>query len=187
MPDNVSTNHLEERRSEVRDSLDQHYRVEIDLGRPIPIYQLKLRDISGHGRCILVQDDSSILDHLEVGQELKIKSWTNSSAAPRGYFKAQVKHISKQDKGQFKNYYLIGLFIKENHDFDSGKIKSELIKPDTRLKGSVDRRQASDRRKLANSGYVDERRSGQDRRSGLDRRSGVDRRSGIDRRSQRNF
>jgi hypothetical protein len=187
MPDDSSTNHLKEKRSEHRNLLDQPYSVEIDLGRPIPIFQLKLKDISGHGSCILAQEDSFILNHLKVGQELKMKYWTDSRSEPRGYFKAQVKHISKQDEGQFKNYYLIGLFTKEKHDFGLDKAESGLIKSDSDIKSNVDRRQATDRRKLANSGYVDERRSGQDRRSGLDRRSGVDRRNGVDRRGGRNF
>lgn len=187
MPDEDSANRHDERRSEFRNILDPLYSVEIDLGRPIPIYQLKLREISGHGRCILVQEDSSILDHLKVGQELKMKYWTDIRSEPTGFFKAQVKHITKPDEGQFQNHYLIGLSIKEKHDFVLNKAKSGLINADSGVKGNVDRRQASDRRILANSGYVEERRSGQDRRSGLDRRGGVDRRSGTDRRSERNL
>jgi hypothetical protein len=187
MPDDVSTNRLDEKRSERRKILDQLYSVEIDLGRPLPIYQLKLRDISGHGACILVQKDSSILKHLKVGQELKMKYWTDSISEPKGFFKTQIKHISKQDEGQFKNHYLIGLFIKEKHDFLPDKAESGIIKSDRDTKGNVDRRQAIDRRKLTKSGYIEERRSGQDRRTGLDRRGGVDRRSGIDRRSGRNL
>lgn len=187
MSDDVSTNHLEEKRSEHRNILDQPYSVEIDLGRPIPAFQLKLRDISGHGSCILVQEDSSILNHLMVGQQLKMKYWTDSRTEPRGYFRAQIIHISKPDEEQFKNHYSIGLFIEEKHDFVLDKAGSGSIKADSDIKGDADRRQATDRRKLVNSGYVKERRSGQDRRSGLDRRAGVDRRTGIDRRSERNL
>jgi hypothetical protein len=187
MPDKVSTKRLEERRSENRIRLAELYSVEINLGRSIPIFQLKLRDISGHGRCILVQEDSVILNHLKVGQELKMKYWTDSRSEPGGFFKAQVKHISKQDEGQFKNHRLIGLFIKEKHDFDFDKPESELTKADLNTKDSVDRRQETDRRKFSKSGYVEERRSGKDRRSGLDRRGGMDRRSGVDRRSDRNL
>ena len=43
MTDDVFTNHFEERRSERRNRLDQLYSVEIDLGRSLPVYQLKLR------------------------------------------------------------------------------------------------------------------------------------------------
>jgi hypothetical protein len=188
MPDGISTTkHLEERRSENRTTLAELYSVEIDLGRPLPIYQLKLRDISGHGRCILVQEGSSILKHLEVGQVLKMKYWTESRSESGGFFKAKVKHISKQDKGRFKGHVLIGLFIKQKHDFDPDKPVFAVTEANRGTKGHVDRRQSIDRRKLTKSGYVEERRLGQDRRSGLDRRSGVDRRSSADRRSNRNL
>jgi len=187
MSDDASTNYPEEKRSEPRKLLDQPYSVEIDLGRRIPAYQLKLRDISGHGSCIIVQKDSLILNHLTVGQELKMKYWTDSRAEPMGYFRVQVIHISKPVEEQFKKQYLIGLFIKERHDFVSVKTESGSIKADRDINGDVDRRQATERRITSNTGYVEERRSGQDRRRGMDRRSGVDRRAGVDRRGERNY
>jgi hypothetical protein len=187
MPDNVPTNPLEEKRSELRDIVDQPYSVEINLGRPIPVYQLKLRDISGHGSCILVKEDSSILKHLMVGQNLKMKYWTDSRAETRGYFRAQVIHISKPKEEQFKNHYSIGLLIEEKHDFVEDKPESKSVDADDGIKGHPDRRQATERRKVTDSGSVKERRSGQDRRSGLERRSGADRRAGLDRRRTRNL
>ena len=187
MADEVSPRHLGEKRSERRNIIDQPYSVEIDLGRPIPAFQLKLRDISGHGSCILVQEDSSILNHLMIGQNLKMKYWTDRITDPGGYFRAQVIHISKPDEEQFRNHYSIGLLIEEKHDFVLDEAESESIKADSDTIDNVDRRQAPDRRKVKNSGYVQERRSGQDRRSGLDRRAGADRRTGVDRRSERNF
>ena len=187
MSDDAGTNNSEEKRSEHRNILDKPYNVEIDLGRPIPAYQLKLRDISGHGSCILVQEDSSILKHLMVGQKLKMNYWTDIRTEPRGYFRAQVMHISKPKKDQFRNHYLIGLLIQEKHNFVLDKTESGSIDTDSDMKGNVDRRQVTDRRISTDSGYIEERRSGKDRRSGLDRRSGVDRRTGVDRRSERNF
>ena len=187
MTDDVFTNQFEERRSERRNRLDQPYSVEIDLGRSLPIYQLKLREISGHGRCIVVHDDSAILDYIEVGQELKMNYWKESRSEPKGFFKAQIKHISKQEAGQFKNHYLIGLYIEEKQDLVLDEPQPGSINIEHGAKGNVDRRRTPDRRIVINSGYVEERRSGKDRRSGIDRRGGVDRRSGIDRRSERNI
>ena len=183
MSDDGSPIRPAERRSERRDLLNQLYSVEINLGRPIPIYQLKLREISGHGRCLLVQRDSSILNHLKVGQELKMKYWKDIASEPEGFFKAQIKHITMPDEGKFQNHFLIGLSIKEKQAL----VFDEAGSADKGLKGGTDERRAADRRKPLSSGYVEERRSGQDRRSGIDRRSGVDRRSGTDRRSERNF
>jgi hypothetical protein len=187
MANEVSPRHLGEKRSEHRNTIDQPYSVEIDLGRPIPAFQLKLRDISGHGSCILVQENSSILDHLMIGQNLKMKYWTDSITDPGGYFRAQVIHISKPDEEQFSNHYSIGLLIEEKHDFVLDEAESESIQAESDTIANVDRRQTPDRRKAKDSGYVIERRSGQDRRSGLDRRAGADRRAGVDRRSGRNF
>jgi len=194
MPNDIPTNVPQERRSENRTIIiDRSYSVEINLGRPIPIYQLKLRDISGHGVCILVKEGSSILNHLEVDQVLEMKYWSESRSEPTGYLEAKVKYISKQDKGPFKKHYLIGLFIKDKHDFISNETESESFKANADLndeitqKGNSGSRRESERRQLQDTGYVDERRSGQDRRSGLDRRSDVDRRSGVDRRGDRNF
>ena len=191
MPDDTPTNPLEEKRSEQRDIVDQPYSVEINLGRPIPVYQMKLRDISGHGSCILVKEDSSILDHLMVGQNLKMKYWTDSRSESMGYLRAQVIHISKPEEQQFKNHYSIGLLIEEKQDFVLEKTSPGSITTDTDLnveaKGNADRRDVTERRQAINLGYIPERRSGKDRRSGLDRRAGVDRRAGIDRRSTRNL
>jgi len=194
MPNDILTNVPQERRSENRTIIiDRSYSVEINLGRPIPIYQLKLRDISGHGVCILVKEGSSILNHLEVDQVLEMKYWSESRSEPTGYLKAQVKYTSKQDEGPFKKHYLIGLFIEDKHDFISNDTESDSFKANPGLndtisqKGNSGRRQESERRQLPDTGYVEERRSGQDRRSGLDRRSDVDRRSGVDRRGERNF
>ena len=130
MPDDTPTNHHEEKRSEHRNILDRPYSVEINLGRPIPVYQMKLRDISGHGSCILVKEDSSILKHLMVGQNLKMKYWTDSRAETMGYLRAQVIHISKPEEEQFKNHYSIGLLIEEKHDFGFDQIESGSIKID---------------------------------------------------------
>ena len=170
MPDDTPTNHLEEKRSEHRDIVDQPYSVEINLGRPIPVYQMKLRDISGHGSCILVKEDSSILQHLMVGQNLKMKYWTDSRSETRGYLRAQVIHISKPEEEQFRNHYSIGLLIEEKHDFVLDQTESGSIKTDADINVAIndktERRDATERRQVSNSGYVPERRSGKDRRSG---------------------
>ena len=195
MPNDIPSNGPRERRSENRTNIiDRSYSVEINLGRPIPIYQLKLRDISGHGVCILVKEGSSILNHLEVDQVLEMKYWSESRSEPTGYLKAQVKYISKQEKGPFKKHYLIGLFIKDKHDFIPNDTESKSLEANAELNNTITSkgdsaggRRESERRQLSDTGYAEERRSGQDRRSGMDRRSDVDRRTGVDRRGDRNF
>ena len=132
MTDDVSTRMPENRRSENRTSIiEKPYSVEIALGRSIPIYHLKVKDISGDGLCILVKEDSSILNLLEIGQVLEMKYWSKNSSEPLGYLKAQIKYISKQDKDPFKRHHLIGLLIQDKHDFISDNTESELLKTNT--------------------------------------------------------
>ena len=122
-----------------------------------------------------------------IGQNLKMKYWTDSITDPGGFLRAQVIHISKPDEEQFKDHYSIGLLIEEKHDFVSDQTEAESITADSQRTDSADRRKTPDRRIAKKSGYVKERRSGEDRRSGLERRAGADRRTGVDRRSERNF
>ena len=72
MAEIISPIQVKERRSEKRKSIDRFYYVEIDLGPPLPIYQFKVRNISGHRACLLVKEDSSILKSLNIGQKLKM-------------------------------------------------------------------------------------------------------------------
>ena len=186
----------EERRSEPRNLLDLSYSVEVDVGRQLPIYQFKLRDLSPNGASILVIEGSSVLNHLKTGQKLKMKYWSAKEPETTDLFEAKIEHITKQEQGRFKGHYLIGLSI----------LDQEILSPDKPEKGRLkrnkeiidlteanpimdrtERRTRPDRRQLSKTGYSPEKRSGIDRRSGLDRRSGADRRRGVDRRSERNF
>ncbi len=96
MAEIISLNQVKERRSENRKSIDRFYCVEIDLGRPLPIYQFKLRNISGHGACVLVKDGSSILKSLKIRSkaenELLVRRKfgydQNLAGANKAYYKA---------------------------------------------------------------------------------------------------
>ena len=79
----------------------------------IPLYQFKLKDISENGVSLLVNGNSAIIDHLEVGQSLKIKLHSDTHAGLNGYFDSEIKHITKMDKGRYKKHYLVGLKILE--------------------------------------------------------------------------
>jgi hypothetical protein len=100
-----------EKRSEPRTIPEGVYSVEINLGGSIPIYQFKLRDISPSGACILVREDSPILKHLEVGQQLDMKYYTTDKSNPTEYFKSEIMHITKSDAGRLKGHYLVGVMV----------------------------------------------------------------------------
>ena len=117
MAEIISLNHKKERRSENRKIIDQFFCVEIDLGRPLPIYQFKLRNISKHGACVLVKEASSILKSLKIGQKLKLKYWSAENLGTTKTIQVQIKHITKQDDGPFKGHFFVGFSIMNKGGF----------------------------------------------------------------------
>jgi hypothetical protein len=100
----------EERRSENRQDAKDCYRAEVKLVG-VPIYELRLKDLSSKGACILLQDNSSLLDHLQIGQSLTVKYFFEDRLKPSEMFQAEVKHITEIEEGRFKGYCSAGLSI----------------------------------------------------------------------------
>jgi hypothetical protein len=71
-------------------------------------------DISPKGICVLVKEDSDLLNHLKVGDILDLKYYTTDSSRPIEYLKTEIRHITKDEKGRFKGLYLVGLSILED-------------------------------------------------------------------------
>ena len=111
MAEIISPIQAKERRPENRKSIDRFYCVEIDLGPPLPIYQFKVRNISGHRACVLVKEDSSILKSLEIGQKLKMNYWSGENLGMTKTWLVQIKHITKQIHGSLKGHFLVGFSI----------------------------------------------------------------------------
>ena len=61
----------------------------------------------------MVKKDSDLLEHLKVGNILNIKYYPTDSSCPTEYLKTQIKHITKDKQGRFRNHVLVGLFILE--------------------------------------------------------------------------
>ncbi len=114
MAKNKRKSRFVEKRSEPRTITEGLYSVEINLGSSLPIYQFKLRDISTNGACILIKDDSPILNHLKVGQILDMKYYSTDRSQPTKYLKSEIKHITKAGPGRFDRHYLVGVLVSEN-------------------------------------------------------------------------
>ena len=99
-----------ERRSTERAFPTGFHGAEIKL-TGIPLYQFKLKDISDNGVSLLVNENSAMIIHLEVGQCLKIKFHSDSHADLNGYFESEIKHITKIEEGRYKRHYLVGVQI----------------------------------------------------------------------------
>ena len=100
----------EERRSENRQVAKDCYSAEIRLVG-VPVHEVKLKDLSPKGACILFQHKSSLLNHLQIGQDLTVKYFFEDRSIPSEIFQAKVKHITEAKEGRFRRYYSAGLSI----------------------------------------------------------------------------
>ena len=108
------TTDLIERRSEPRGIIDRFYSVEFSLPECAYVYQFKIWDMSAKGMSVLVREDSDLLNHVKVGDVLRLKYYTTQASKPIEYRKTEIRHITKDERGRFKGVYLVGLSIVES-------------------------------------------------------------------------
>ena len=101
-----------EKRAETRQMLEKMKSVELKLPN-LPIFVFRLKDKSPNGICFLVKADSDILNHIQEGQILDLKYHTEDTTNPSEVFASEIKHITKMDKGPYKDHQLVGLMILE--------------------------------------------------------------------------
>lgn len=78
----------------------------------IPIHQFKLKDISRNGTCFLVAEDSAILRHLHVGQEIEIRFQSSAGGSQATVFhRSEIVHITKSQANQFDGFCMVGVRI----------------------------------------------------------------------------
>ncbi len=102
---------ITERRSEPRERIDKYFSVEFVVGGMETIYQFRIWDLSSQGMCILVKSDSDLLKHLEVGLMVEMKYHRDDLTKPPDYLKTQIRHITRDVSGRFKDHFLVGLLI----------------------------------------------------------------------------
>ena len=83
-----------ERRSELRINEEPMRSVELKLPS-LPIYLFKVKDSSQSGFCLLVKEDSNILEHIHVGQILNIRSYSDDNTDSSEILLSEIKHITK--------------------------------------------------------------------------------------------
>jgi hypothetical protein len=66
--------------------------------------------------CILIREDSDILNHLKTGDILEMKYYTRDSSKPTDYIRTKIKHITEDDTGRFKGHFLVGLSVSEEEE-----------------------------------------------------------------------
>ena len=112
MPKETQSENPVDRRSEFRKNLEQMQNVELKLPG-LPIYLFKVKDTSQNGICFLVKEDSGILKHIEVGQILTLRCYSEEKTEPSENFISEIKHITKVDKNLYRGHFLVGLKVLE--------------------------------------------------------------------------
>ncbi len=93
---------------------DQYYSVEFPAKNFHSLYQFKIWNLGPESMCVLVKENSGILELLNVGDRLNMKYYTTDSHCPTTHQETEIKYIKKEDNGRFRGHFLIGLTILEN-------------------------------------------------------------------------
>ncbi|MBU0990896.1 MAG: PilZ domain-containing protein [Proteobacteria bacterium] len=111
--ENNAGNENPTRRTEPRTLVDLYYSVEFSLEGLDSIYQFIIYDISQRGICILIKENSAVLDKLKVGDVFDMKYYPIKLLGPTEHLKTEIKHITRENSGRYKDHYLVGLSVKE--------------------------------------------------------------------------
>jgi hypothetical protein len=180
------------KRSKINSVSESCFCIEIDLGRPLPIYQFQLRSFSSNEATILVNKESSLIDHLKIGEKVKMRYWSVKAPWDGEFFDAEIKHIKKQDGDQNKGPVIVVFETPENQSLNWDKIAESFLSTNdeinifnkrNRKNKKTDINLIADRRQISDDIDLPERRSGKQRRKDFDRRSGAERRNSLERRS----
>lgn len=106
-----SNDGIPERRSEARAADSQYYSVQFTTEGLASVYQFKLWNVSPKGLCILIKEDSAVLNHLSVDDTIEMTYYRADSPGAFDKLKTQIKHITKNENGRFKGHFLVGLAI----------------------------------------------------------------------------
>jgi hypothetical protein len=94
--------------------VNQYHSVEFSLSGCAYVYQFKIRNISLKEICVLVREDSDLLNYLKVGDILNLKYYTTNSFRPVEYLKTEIRYINNNEKERLRGLCVVGLFILEN-------------------------------------------------------------------------
>jgi hypothetical protein len=108
-PKNLETGN----RQEPRKIVDKYYSVELSIEELEPVYQFRIWNLSERGMCVLVREDSMVLNHLKEGKVFKMRYYPTDLPGQAEQLETMVRHISKDEQGRFKGHFMVGLSILE--------------------------------------------------------------------------
>jgi hypothetical protein len=99
-----------EKRLESRYDAKDYYHAEIRLVG-VPVYEVKLKNLSKSGACFLVKEDSSLLNYMRVGESLKVKYFLEDRSESNAIHTAEIRHVTPITDGRFNGHCCTGLSI----------------------------------------------------------------------------
>ena len=123
----IASNRLENKYRHLRKT-DVHLRAEIKISRNDLGYQFKLQEIDDHQGCFFINENSAVLNILDVGTVLDMKYWTAEKIRLVKYVRAQIKNITRQKHKPFKGHYKVGLSILQMKGFKKINPTDRLLK-----------------------------------------------------------
>jgi len=102
-----------EKRSEPRTVVDEYYSVQFFISKLDSVYHFILWDISPHGLCILVEQDSSVMEFLTTGAVFNMKFFPHNMRDETRIVRTRVCHVTVGESARFRGYYMVGLEILE--------------------------------------------------------------------------
>lgn len=107
----VMTQDSIEKRSEPRYRIDRFYSVEFLIEDKGLLYQFRLWNISRKGMCILVREDSPVLERIQAGDIIRMRYYEEGESYPTEYIETQVSHITRDFSGKFQGHLFVGLLL----------------------------------------------------------------------------
>lgn len=97
-----------------RKIINEFYSVEINLDGSCLMNQFVIYDITKEGLCLLIEDDSQLLNKIKVGGIYKMKYYPLNLLDNVKYIETEIRHITKTNSKKFNGRYLVGLSIKND-------------------------------------------------------------------------
>ena len=107
----IGINRGVKKRFELSPITDPYASVEFSINQFMPVYQFRVMRSSSSGMCILVKENSAVLDYLKVDDILNMKYNRNELSYLKEYVNIGIKHITKIEKGRYRGNYLVGLAV----------------------------------------------------------------------------
>ncbi len=106
----MALNHINQR-TEKREVIKQYYSVEIAIDGAGHINQFVIYDMSASGLCLLVREDSGLLDKIKVGERYRMKYYPVNLLEKVRYIDTRICHITRSGNNSLSGHYMVGLAL----------------------------------------------------------------------------